>query len=185
MGRIAVHEFVTLDGVFEDPRWTMAYPFDPKMGEAIGSIMGASEGLLLGRRTFEMFAPAWSTRTAEQDPGAPFMNDSPKYVVSSTLERADWNNSTIVGPYRAQTIRDLKQRRDRDLYVSGSGTLVRAMLADGLVDELHLFVFPLTLGTGQRLFTDGGPAAKLDLAGTETFDGGVLHLTYRPALDEG
>ena len=181
MGRIAVHEFISLDGVFEDPRWTMGYPFDPKMGEAIGAIMGASEGLLLGRRTFEMFAPAWSTRTAEQDPGAPFMNDSPKYVVSSTLENPDWNNSTIVGPYRAQTIRELKQRLAGDLYVSGSGTLVRAMLADGLVDELHLFVFPLTLGAGQRLFADGEPGAKLELAGTETYDGGVLHLTYRPA----
>ena len=99
MGRIAVHEFITLDGVIEEPRWTMDYPFDPKMGEAIGAIMGASEGLLLGRRTFEMFAPAWSGRTAADDPGAPFMNDSPKYVVSATLESADWNNSTILGPY--------------------------------------------------------------------------------------
>ena len=89
MGKIAVHEFITLDGVIEDPRWTMDYPFDPKMGTAIGAIMGASRGLLLGRRTYEMFAPAWSGRTAEQDPGAPFMNESTKYVVSSTLPGAD------------------------------------------------------------------------------------------------
>ena len=75
MGKIAVHEFITLDGVFETPTWTMDYPFDPKMGEAIGGIMGSSKGLLLGRRTFEMFAPAWSGRTAEEDPGAPFMNE--------------------------------------------------------------------------------------------------------------
>lgn len=128
-----------------------------------------------------MFAPAWSSRTAEQDPGAPFMNESPKYVVSSTLERADWNNSTVLGPYRAQAIRDLKGRLEGDLYVSGSGTLVRAMLADGLIDELHLFVFPLTLGTGQRLFIDGEPGVKLDLVGTETYQGGVLHLAYRPS----
>ena len=150
MGKIAVHEFITLDGVIDEPRWTMDYPFDPKMGEAIAAIMGSSTALLLGRRTFEMFAPAWSARTAEEDPGAPFMNESPKYVVSATLETADWNNSTILGPYRAEAIRDLKERVDGDLYVSGSGTLVRAMLADGLVDELHLFVFPLTLGAGQR-----------------------------------
>ena len=101
MGKIAVHEFITLDGVIEEPRWSAGYPFDPKMGEAIGGIMGASEGLLLGRRTFEMFAPAWSGRTAEDDPGAPFMNESTKYVVSATLEHAEWNNSTIIGPYSA------------------------------------------------------------------------------------
>jgi dihydrofolate reductase len=178
MGKIAVHEFITLDGVIEDPRWTMDYPFDPKMGAAIAAIMGASEGLLLGRRTFEMFAPAWSGRSAEDDPGAPFMNESPKYVVSSTLEKAEWNNSTIIGPYSAQAIRELKERLDGDLYVSGSGMLVRAMLADGLVEELHLFVFPLTLGAGQRLFDAGGQGKKFELLGTEAYEGGVLHLTY-------
>jgi dihydrofolate reductase len=180
MAKIAVHEFITLDGVIEDPRWTMGYPFDPKMGVAIGAIMGSSGALLLGRRTFEMFAPAWSGRTAEDDPGAPFMNESAKYVVSSTLESADWNNSTILGPYRADAILGLKERLDGNIYVSGSGTLVRAMLADGLVDELHLFVFPLTLGTGQRLFDDDGSSTKLVLAGSESYESGVLYLTYRP-----
>src|ERR1700744_681223 len=100
MGKIAVHEFITLDGVIEEPRWTMDYPFDPKMGQAIGAIMGASQGLLLGRRTYEMFAPAWSTRTAEDDPGAPFFNESPKYVVSSGPQLdVEWNNSKLLGPY--------------------------------------------------------------------------------------
>ena len=181
MGKIAVHEFITLDGVIEDPRWTTAYPFDPKMGEAIGGIMGPSEGLLLGRRTFEMFAPAWSGRTAEEDPGAPFMNESTKYVVSGTLQSAEWNNSTILGPYRAETIRDLKERLAGDLYVSGSGALVRALIADGLVDELHLFVYPLTLGAGQRLFADDGSAATFSLTAHEAYESGVLHLTYVPA----
>jgi dihydrofolate reductase len=181
MGKIAVHEFITLDGVFEDPRWTMDSPFDPRMGVAIGAIMGASEGLLLGRRTFEMFAPAWSSRTADEDPGAPFMNESPKYVVSSTLEHAEWNNSTILGAYDADAIRELKGRLHGDLYVSGSGTLVRAMLADGLVDELHLFVFPVALGAGRRLFGEVGPTVKLELLGTEAYESGVLHLTYRTA----
>lgn len=142
MGKIAVHEFITRDGVIEAPAWTRGYAFDPMMGGAIGMIMASSKGILLGRRTFQEFAPAWSGRTAAEDPGAPFMNDTPKYVVSATLQNADWNNSSILGPYSSDTIRELKARVDGNLYVSGSGTLVRAMLADGLVDELHLFVYP-------------------------------------------
>jgi dihydrofolate reductase len=181
MGKIAVHEFITLDGVIEDPRWTVDYPFDPKMGEAIAAFVVPSKGILLGRRTYEMFAPAWSARTAEDDPGAPFFNETRKYVVSSTLQSADWNNSEILGPYSAETIRDLKERVDGDLYVSGSATLVRAMLADGLVDALHLFVFPVALGAGLRLFPDGGAQTKLKLAGDESYDSGVVHLTYGPA----
>jgi dihydrofolate reductase len=179
VGEILVHEFITLDGVIEAPRWTMEFGFDPKMGEAIGGIMGASRGLLLGRRTYEEFAPAWSGRTAEQDPGAPFMNETPKYVVSSTLQTADWNPSTIVGTYTADAIRDLKANVDGDLYVSGSGTLVRAMLGDGLVDQLHLFVYPIAVGSGQRLFADGA-GVKFALAASETYDNGVVHLDYRP-----
>lgn len=181
MGKIAVHEFISLDGVIEDPRWTMDYPFDPRMGEAIGGIMGASQGLLLGRRTYEMFAPAWSTRTAEDDPGAPFMNDTTKYVVTSTLTSADWRNSEIIGPYSPSAIRALKDRVEGNLYVSGSATLVRAMLADGLVDELHLFVFPIALGSGLRLFPEGAGPIKLALGGSEAYDSSVVHLTYLPA----
>jgi dihydrofolate reductase len=181
MGTIAVHEFIALDGVIEDPRWTMEYPFDPKMGEAIGAIIGPSKGILLGRRTYEMFAPAWSARTAEDDPGAPFFNETRKYVVSATLNRADWNNSEIVGAYSAEAIRGLKDRVDGNLYVSGSATLVRAMLADGLVDQLHLFVFPVALGAGLRLFPEGGDPVKLALVAAEAYDSGVVHLTYGPS----
>lgn len=184
MGTVKVHEFITLDGVIEAPTWTFDYPFDPRMGEAIGGLMGPSTAILLGRRTYEEFAPAWSTRTAEDDPGAPFMNESPKYVVSGSLTTADWNNTSILGPYSADTIRDLKDRVDGTIYVSGSGTLVRAMLADGLVDELHLFVFPLAHGTGRRLFTEGGPATRFALAGAESYDSGVVHLAYRGATGQ-
>jgi dihydrofolate reductase len=140
--------------------------------------MGSARAILLGRRTYQEFAPAWSARTAEEDPGAPFMNQTPKYVVSGTLKDAEWNNTTILGPYDADTIRDLKGRVDGSIYVSGSGTLARAILADGLVDELHLFVYPLAYGAGQRLFADSGPAAKFKLAGSETYSSGVVHLTY-------
>lgn len=181
MGTISVHEFISLDGVFEDPRWTADYPFDPRMGEAIGGIMGGCRAILLGRRTWEMFAPAWSTRTAEQDPGAPFMNDTEKFVVTSGQPATEWRNSTFVGGYSADTIRGLMARVEGAMYVSGSGTLVRAMLADGLVDELHLFVYPVVLGRGARLFADGGAPTSLVLRTCDSFAGGVVHLSYGPA----
>ena len=181
MGEIHVHEFMSLDGVVDAPVWTFEYGFDPKMGETLGAITGRSEGILLGRTTFEMFEPAWSTRTVEDDPGAPFFNDTTKYVVSGTLSEGTWRNSAIVGPYDAAAIRRLKDEVDGDLYVSGSIELVRGMLADGLVDELHLFVYPLTLGSGLRLFPDGDPPFKLALASSDTYDNGVVHLAYRPA----
>ena len=179
MGNIVVHEFTTLDGVIDAPTWTFDFGFDPKMGTAIAEMMGGCTGLLLGRRTFEMFAPAWSTRTAADDPGAPFMNESPKYVVGSP-SGVEWNNSTSLGQYSTRAIRELKERTSGGLYVSGSGTLVRALLADGLVDELHLFVFPLTVGTGPRLFAEGQPTAKFTLARSDAYDNGVLYLAYRP-----
>lgn len=180
MGKIAVHEFTTLDGIVDTPSWTFDYGFDPKMGATLANITGASEGILLGRRTYEMFAPAWSTRTAEDDPGAPFFNESPKYVVSGTLEAADWNNSTVLGAYSAETIRSLKDRMQGNLYVSGSVTLVRALIADGLLDELHLFVYPVALGTGERLFPAGGAKTEFTLAASEAYENGVVHLAYGP-----
>jgi dihydrofolate reductase len=180
MGAIHVHEFMSLDGVIDAPTWTFDYGFDPKMGEAIGAFTERSRGILLGRTTYTMFEPAWSTRTVEDDPGAPFFNDTTKYVVSGTLTDATWRNSEIVGPYDADAIRRLKEDVDGDLYVSGSRTLVRGMLADGLVDQLHLFVYPLTRGTGPRLFEDGDAPLKLSLAASDTYENGVVYLSYRP-----
>jgi dihydrofolate reductase len=181
MARILVHEFISLDGVIESPTWTFDYGFDPQMGEELGEIMGACGAILLGRTTYEMFEPAWSTRTVEDDPGAPFFNETPKYVVSSTLERADWNNSTVLGAYDPQAIRSLKDEVDGDIYVSGSAMLVRGLLADGLLDELHLFLYPVALGAGAKLFLDEGSATKLALANTRSYDNGVVRLSYRPA----
>jgi dihydrofolate reductase len=149
------------------------------MGALLGGLTGRSTGILLGRNTYEMFEPAWSTRTAGDDPGAPFFNDTTKYVVSGTLTDPTWRNSEVVGPYDPATIRALKDGGG-DLYVSGSITLVRALLADGLVDGLHLFVYPLTLGAGPRLFTEDAAPGKLELAATESYDNGVVYLDYRP-----
>ncbi len=181
MGAIHVHEFMSLDGVIDAPTWTSDYGFDPKMAEAIGAVVGRCRGILLGRSTYEMFEPAWSTRTAEDDPGAPFFNDTTKYVVSSTLTTPTWRNSRLVGPYDPDVIRSLKDEVDGGLYVSGSGTLVRAMLADGLVDELHLFVYPLTRGSGPRLFPERGAPGKQSLAAARSYENGVVYLAYRPA----
>jgi dihydrofolate reductase len=180
VGAIHVHEFMSLDGVIDAPTWTFDYGFDPRMGEVIGAVTERSRGILLGRTTYEMFEPAWSTRTVEDDPGAPFFNDTTKYVVSGTLTTATWRNSKLIGPYDADAIRSLKDEVDGDIYVSGSGTLVRAMLADGLVDELHLFVFPLTRGSGPRLFPEDAEPRTLSLTASESYENGVLYLAYRP-----
>jgi dihydrofolate reductase len=170
---------MSLDGVIDAPTWTFDYGFDPKMGELLGGLTRRSRGILLGRTTYEMFEPAWSARTVEDDPGAPFFNDTTKYVVSGTLTTATWRNSKIVGAYDPDAIRRLKDEVDGDLYVSGSGTLVRAMLADGLVDELHLFVYPLTRGSGPRLFAEGAAPRTFSLAACERYENGVVYLGYR------
>jgi dihydrofolate reductase len=181
MGAITVHEFTTVDGVTDAPMWTMDYGFPDDLATSIGSITAPATGILLGRTTFEMFAPAWSTRTVEDDPGAPFFNDTRKYVVSSTLGDAEavWRNSTVVG-YDPDRLRALKDEVGT-LYVSGSASLVRGLLADGLVDELHLYVYPVALGTGIRLFPDGAPRTPLALLGADRLSNGVAHLTYGPA----
>jgi dihydrofolate reductase len=178
---IHVHEFITVDGVIDAPVWTFEYGFDPKMGEAIGAMTARSTAILLGRTTYEMFEPAWSTRTVEDDPGAPFFNDTTKYVVSSTLTDATWRNSEILGAYDAERIRRLKDEVDGDIYISGSATLVRALLADGLIDGLHLFTFPLTRGgDGARLFPADAPPLKLELEQLDRYDNGVVYHHYRP-----
>lgn len=178
MGQIRVHEFMTLDGVIDAPSWTADFGFDPRMGAAIGRLTESSDGILLGRTTYEMFAPNWSKRTADEDPGAPFFNGTTKYVVSSTRTEPVWQNSEIVGAYDAGVIRRIKDT-SKGLYVSGSATLVHALLADGLVDELHLFVYPVTRSAGPRLFEDGMPPSQWTRANAEVYDNGVvyLHLT--------
>jgi dihydrofolate reductase len=180
VGEIHVHEFMSLDGVIDAPTWTFDYEFLPEMEKSLGAVTDRSDAILLGRVTYEMFEPAWSTRTVEDDPGAPFFNDTTKYVVSGTLQDPTWRNSQVIGPYDPGRIRGLKDEVDGDIFVSGSRTLVRALLADGLVDGLHLFVYPLTRGAGPRLFTEDDAPGKLSLAAAEPYKHGVLYLHYRP-----
>src|SRR3954469_20113348 len=130
-----------------------------------------------------MFAPAWSTRTVEDDPGAPFFNDTHKYVVGSGKPNVDWGPSTLLGAFDAEVIRKVRDETGGLIYVSGSGTLVRGLLAEGLVDELHLFVYPVVLGAGRRLLSrEAAPAGplRLTLIENEAYDNGVVHLAYGP-----
>lgn len=178
MGQLHVHEFITLDGIVDAPVWSAEFGFPEAMGRAIGSFVAGCRGILLGRATYEMFEVGWSTRTVEDDPGAPFFNDTTKHVVSSTLGTPTWRNSVALGGYNAAKIRALKEGPG-DLYTSGSATLVRALLADGLVDALHLFLYPVTRGEGPRLFSPSLPPRAFTRAACEAYDNGVVYLQYR------
>lgn len=172
MGDVVVSEFITLDGVFEDPggsessqRGGWAFRFDrgPEGDKFKVDETMAAGAMLLGRVTYEGFAEAWPGRTDEIG-FADKMNNMPKYVVSGSLEHADWNNSTVVGDDVAGVVARLRSELDGALLVAGSGTLVRTLLEQDLVDELRLMVFPVVLGGGRRLFADGGPSAEFELA---------------------
>jgi dihydrofolate reductase len=180
MGRIRVHEFTTLDGSVGVPTWTAGYPWTPEQTQETAALTRDASAILLGRTTYEMFGPAWSQRTAADDPGAPFFNDTRKHVVSSTLTEPSWGPVTVL-PYDPAGIARLKDEVDGDLYVSGSATLVRALLADGLVDELHLFVYPVMVGSGPYLAPVDGGTTTLTLLGSTAYGSGVVHLTYGPA----
>jgi dihydrofolate reductase len=177
MRKIVSGLFISLDGVVEAPdQWQFPY-FNEEMGNAVQSLMGGSEAMLLGRRTYEEFAAYWPTST---DDFAGYMNDTPKYVVSNTLTSADWQNSTLVSGDVLKELARLKEQPGGNLGMTGSGTLVRSLLREGLLDELHLLVHPIIVGTGKRLFDDG-PRIPLRLTNSQTFSTGVLDLTYEQA----
>lgn len=182
MGTIQVQLFTTVDNAVGAPMWTMDYPFTDEMGAAIGQLTtGSATAILLGRTTWEESGPAWSGRDMADDPGAPFFNETAKYVVSGSRTEVDgWNNSTLLGAYDADAIRRFKDGVDGGIYVFGSTTLVRALLDDGLVDELHLFVYPVALGEGPTLFGSGTPKRALTLKSAQSFTNGVVHLAYAP-----
>lgn len=181
MGALHAHEFITLDGIIDEPGWSADFDFDEGMNETLERLAETCTAVILGRRSYEMFAPAWSERTADDDLFAPFLNKTPKYVVSSTLteEEATWQPTTLLGGYDPEAIRRLKAEQQGDVFTGASGTLVRAMLADGLVDELHLFLYPVTLGTGARLFPEGSPPQSMEVISSRTNASGVINLNLR------
>jgi dihydrofolate reductase len=177
MRKIVAGLFITLDGVVGEPeRWQPRY-FDDEMGEAIESAAAQSDALLLGRRTYEEFAAFWPSQNGDV-PLADYMNDTPKYVVSTTLDALAWHNSRLVIGDLATELSELKQQRGKNIQVTGSPTLVRSLLRDGLLDELALMVHPIVVGGGNRLFADGTYGTALRLVDFRTFGSGVLTLTY-------
>ncbi len=191
MRRIVVTEFVTVDGVMEDPGggedfvhggWSFKFSDDEGMKYKLDEVLD-HEALLLGRTTYEGFAAAWPDVTDEAG-FADKMNSMPKYVVSTTLTDPAWNNTTVIGGNDVVgEIARLKDGDGGDILVAGSRTLVTTLRAHDLVDEYRLMVFPIVLGTGKRLFEDTGHASTLALAEARTLPSGTQILTYRPLRD--
>ncbi len=180
MRKIVAGLFITLDGVMESPeKWQFPYSND-EMGEVVGSQMAASDTLLLGRVTYQEFASSWPNAGGD-DPFADHMNNTPKLVVSTTLDTVAWRNSTLIKGNVVEELIRLKQQPGKNIAISGSATLVRSLLRDNLLDELLLLVHPVVVGSGKRLFPDGSDPVALKLVDAQTFSTGVLSLTYQSA----
>ena len=181
MRKVIASEFVSLDGVIEAPeKWHFPYWSD-EMGQEIEAAMGQADAMLMGRVLYEEWADFWPQQDPEENPAAGFMNGVRKYVVSTTLkEPLGWDNSTLIKENVAEEIARLKRQTGGDISISGSGSLVRSLLRDGLIDELRLMVHPVVVGSGKRLFEEGGDQIALELVDFRTFSTGVLYLTYRP-----
>jgi dihydrofolate reductase len=187
MRKLIVSEFVTLDGVMEGPGpvdpfpragWSMAYG-GPEIGKIKFDELFASDALLLGRVTYEGFAAAWPSMKDEAG-FADRMNGIAKYVVSTTLNEAAWNNTHIIRERPIEAIQALKEQQGQDILVGGSGALVQTLMRHNLVDEYRLLVYPVVLGTGKRLFKDGADAT-LKLVEARALPAGVALLRYEPA----
>src|ERR671917_1278583 len=193
MRKVVASEFVTLDGVMEDPSWTFQFSSEEQEKFKFDEL-AASDTLLLGRVTYEGFAAAWPNmmeqyggpRRAELGEYADMMNGYPKYVVSTSLqEPLEWNNSTLIEGDVAEEVTGLKEQPSKDILVFGSARLVRTLMGHDLIDEYRLMVFPIVLGKGKRLFGDVGETRALRLVDTKPVGpDGVLVLTYRPAGEE-
>lgn len=185
MRKIIAGEFVSLDGVMEAPHeWHFPYWSD-EMGEVVSAQMAQTDAMLLGRVTYLEFAAFWPGQSSDENPAAAHMNDTPKFVVSTTLDNvAAWQNSTLIGGDVLDGIARLKEQPGKDIGITGSATLVQSLLDAGLLDELRLLVHPIVVGHGKRLFRQEAKQAGLKLVDATTFSTGVLSLTYEPDRTE-
>jgi len=177
MRNLIVTEFLSLDGIMEEPRWTMPY-WNDETAAFKAAETSAGESLLLGRVTYQGFAEAWPHRM-DEDPGAAYFNGTRKYVVSTTLDTVEWNNSELIKGNIVEGITKLKQQDGPDIVVHGSATLVQTLIKHDLVDRYRLLVYPVVLGKGKRLFQDGA-TATLKLVKAQPFSSGVTALVYEP-----
>ncbi len=176
MGKIVVSEFLSLDGVMEEPDWSLRY-WNDAIAQFKDEEMTSASALLLGRVTYDGFAEAWPTAN---DPMADQMNGIRKYVVSTTLQKAEWSNSHIISTDILAAITKLRQETEGNLLVAGSAMLIQMLVAHQLVDDYRLLVYPMVLGKGKRLFQDG-VAATLTLSELKPMGGGVVALRYQSA----
>ncbi len=175
MRKVVAAEYLSLDGVMEEPAWTMPY-WNDELAKLQGDLLDASDALLLGRVTYQAFAQAWP---ASKDEGAEQMNNMPKFVASTTLKETEWNATLIEGDV-AEGVAKLKEQPGGDLLIYGSGKLVQSLMRHNLIDVYRLMVYPVVLGNGQRLFIDDSKAT-LELVDTKTTSTGVVVLTYQAA----
>jgi dihydrofolate reductase len=179
--KVIANFFVSLDGVVEAPQdWHFPY-FNDEMAAEIGAAIGSSDAMLCGRVTYQEWAGFWPDADNEM---AEYMNNTPKYVASTTLDDVEWSNSQLLEGDVPTAVAALKQQPGKDIVMSGSATLARSLLREGLVDELHLMIHPVVVGEGARLFPDGDKHA-LELVDSKTFDTGVVYATYEPAASSG
>jgi dihydrofolate reductase len=181
MRKLWVKAWMTLDGVFDAE--TMDYWWQntnsPERMQTIMDEYAKGDAYLLGRITYEMLWPAWSTQTTGDGPG-PLLNRMHKYVVSPTLTTAPWNESTIISGNMVEEIARLKQQPGKDIIIDGSATLVQSLMGTGLIDEFRFLVEPFVMGRGRRFFPDGTPMTALELVESKTLRSGTLSLAYRP-----
>ncbi|MGH3148314.1 MAG: dihydrofolate reductase family protein [Rubrobacter sp.] len=183
MRKVVVSEFVSLDGVIEEPSWTFPFPSDDRDKYKFDEL-AAADALLLGRVTYEGFAAAWPQMAEKTGEYGAWMNGYPKHVASRTLtEPLDWN-ATLIGADLAEEVAALKRKPGKDILVFGSGDLVNTLMEHDLIDEYRLMVFPVVVGSGRKLFEGGVENEPLQLVGTKTFASGVVVLTYGPQRDE-
>jgi dihydrofolate reductase len=183
MRKLVVTEYVTLDGVMEEPGvWSFPF-FSDDAAKFKYDELFASDALLLGRVTYEGFAKAWPTMTGTGEFGER-MNSLPKFVVSTTLDEVAWNNSRLIKENVAEEVAALKQQPGQDILVAGSGVLVHTLMQHDLIDEYRIMLHPIVLGSGKRLFRDGNDTKTLRLVETKPLSSGIVVLSYQPVRSE-